>query len=364
MKIFFCFLSSFFIFFSLQANAVQWIYGTNTETGSLPMPIITNEINWVGTGSTYQVGALSSETYNSYNLDSTGCPSSGSNGSYCRVGVKFGQFRFSGGVIQFNLDRGTQPIGNTGGSKCYLTSVATITGSTGFSGSDLHETMRFNSPQWAVNDSGWIEVNGACRDLMPSSPSISQLSIVVPEISGYIPLLVSGTTLAPREWSYFGGGDVLHSFRGFTTSASIKPIARIIACGEAKYTNTCAASWHSYSPLAINPNVPDVNCDVIVPKEIIISDVTTNDFIGKKGSDNIYAQCSAATTLSFQMVNNGIVKVGPFNVTTLIDNQSSPKLIVSESGININMSAEIKGNTETVEAGNYENSVIIIMDIS
>lgn len=64
------------------------------------------------------------------------------------------------------------------------------------------------------------------------------------------------------------------------------------------------------------------------------------------------------------MVNNGIVKVGPFNVTTLIDNQSSPKLIVSESGININMSAEIKGNTETVEAGNYENSVIIIMDIS
>ena len=360
MKIFFCFLSSFFLFFSLPANAVQWIYG-DSGYGDFPLATQFNRISWSTVGSIYQIGGLSSETYSTYNANTYGC--SGPN-NWCSVGVKFAQIGFSGGVIQFDSS-GTLPIGTTSGNKCYITSATSIVGSSNGFGSDIHQYKEFRNTNFAINDTGWIAVDGACSNLTPSSPSISQLSIIVPEISGYIPMLVSGATLAPRESSLISGRDVSVIQRGFTSTANIKPISRIIACSEPTYSKTtCSTSHYVFFPNSIGPNVPDVSCDVSVPKEITISDVSTNDFIGKKGSDTIYAQCSLPATLSFQMSNNGIVKVGPFNVTTLIDNKSSPKITIPENGKNINISAEIKGNNKTVEAGSYEDTVIIVMTIS
>ncbi|MEX9843883.1 hypothetical protein AB7X06_22405 [Providencia rettgeri] len=359
MKIFFCFLSSFFLFFSLPVNGAQWIYSGNGY-GQFPLPVNNNLISWSLEGAFNQIGPLSSETYIAYNANSTGC--SGPNG-WCPVGVKFANFSFSGGVIQFKS--GNLPIGATKGSKCYITSITGISGSTGGTGSDIRQNKVFSNTQYVVNDTDWIAVDGACSDLTPNSPSISQLSIIVPEISGYIPMLVSGTTLAPRESSIIEGGDVFTEQRGFTSTAYLRPTSRIIACSEPIYSKaTCSASFFALTLNSIGPNIPDVICNVSVPREITISDVSTNDFIGKKGSDTIYAQCSLPATLSFQMSNNGTVKVGPFNVTTLIDNQSSPKIMIPENGKDINISAEIKGNSETVEAGSYENSVVIIMSIS
>lgn len=339
--------------------AHQWITSKDGY-GTLDMASTNyNQIEWT-TNSTPILSPPSGTIFNAQNGNTFGCTSMV--GNWCPVNVQFAQYQYPGGSFRLTSSA-TTPLGNSASGKCYLTTLTGISGDPARSFvSSLHGDPSTGNTQYILN-TNWIELGESCNVLTPSSVTVSNLNFIVPEFTGYILNLVSGSTLYPRQFSTVLNGQIWTSQSAFNTTASLRINTLLVSCPSPDVSLATCTRAASLTGSSASPVVPTASCDYIVPGEISFEDVSTSDFIGKKGSGTININCNLPATVNARMTDDGKVTVGPFSVQTKIDGSTSPSISIPSSGKSVDMSAEIIGNSGAVQAGSYENTLLLVLSV-
>lgn len=362
------FIVPFFLMLSAYAHCDSYITSQNAF-GALPLSFNNAYGNWAVEGSISTGGGLNHIGL-TYNLNSYGC--TGPN-NWCSTTVYSKEIYFSGGAVAFSTKYPTNtPLGNTGGGVCYFSTLGGVMGPDPYfnlsstAGSSLHrDQSATGNTVWALSSS-WTKVDKSCNELTNVSKEVANLILPVPAASGYVLMGQCRSSSGSCDKAFIVQGISMPTYQYASELRSVfRPSFKIVVCGSPVYSSSCSAGPPVQGDSYSTPNIPTTSCDAIVPLNLNIDEVSNNDYIGKQVEDNIVVTCNSDATLKINLSNDGLVSVGPFNVSVTVNGGKSALVNVSTNSKNIPIKAQISSSNsmEAIEAGIYTGNVVVVTSV-
>ncbi|HEM7189353.1 TPA: hypothetical protein U2M19_003981 [Providencia rettgeri] len=362
------FIVPFFLVLSSYAHSDSYIV-SNNGFGLLPLSFNASWANWAVEGSIstnsslYTIGST-------YNANSYGC--TGPN-NWCSTTVYSREIYFSGGAVALSTKYpNSTPLGTTGGGVCYFTALGGVMGPnpynqlSGQAGSSLlQNNTASGNTKWALSSS-WTKIDKSCNELTNSSKEVANMILPVPAFSGHVLMAPCRGSSASCDGAFnVRYGSIYTQQYASEMRAVFRPSAKIVACGAPVYSSSCSAGNPQQGDTYSTPNIPTTSCDVVVPSNLNIDEVTNKEYIGKQVEDQIVITCNSGANLKISLSNDGLVTVGPFNVSVTVDGSKSASVNVSNNSKSIPIKAKISSSNSSmaIEPGTYTGNVVVVTSI-
>ncbi len=364
------FIVLFFLVLSTYAHSDSNII---SENGIGELAVSSNGLmaKWVAEGSISTGSSLYTigEAY-----DGRSSPNCSGYNHHCRITVYSKEIYFSGGAIQFDDLLQDNYLGNTGGGVCYFNTLSAPWGpSNRFSSLSFSHLLQnkngTGATMWVLYSS-WTKIDKSCNELTVTSPEVANMILPVAGYSGYVlmapcPKYEAGMGPCNRAENVYGLSIGNEQKDAAQLLGVFRPNATIIACSSPAYSLSCTRSAYMRGDATSTPNIPTTSCDAIVPLNLNIEEVTSKEYIGKQVEDQIVVICNSDANLKINLSNDGLVTVGPFNVSVTVDGGKSTSVSLSNGSKNIPIKAIISSSNSSmeIEPGAYTGNIIVVTSI-